>query len=414
MELWKSMKLSLLPWGLAAAVLSQNALSTDMGNGLDIAGYFRGGPTVTQSGSQPRGHYSLGMDGDMWRLGNEGDLDANIRIRQTFNVGDGRQWSLGFRPAYNNPNGSLSDAGTYVTKEAYLETGGYAFMPQAKFWAGRRLLRDDVHAVDTFFIYLAGARQESGAGVFDMPLGQGKLGLHAFRSDQLKEPTDNGQNATRLSADFYDLPVNPGGKLRILGAFYSGHFKGGNQGFALTIKHDQTNFLLSGLNNSLWLQGSSGYGALNTGFAAPGSLNGDLNAATGTRALRLIDSLIWQRGRFGGQAMAEVEYDRKEQAGPSALGTSLGVRISYDFTDYVRLLSDGAVTTRVNSGGDTQRLNKLSIGLGLGPRPGYLSRPELRVYCTRLEWNDAAAAARTTLAGRNGTTLLGLQLESWW
>ena len=72
------------------------------------------------------------------------------------------------------------------------------------------------------------------------------------------------------------------------------------------------------------------------------------------------------------------------------------------------------MTTRVNSGGDTQRLNKLSIGLGLGPRPGYLSRPELRVYCTRLEWNDAAAAARTTLAGRNGTTLLGLQLESWW
>jgi len=38
----------------------------------------------------------------------------------------------------------------------------------------------------------------------------------------------------------------------------------------------------------------------------------------------------------------------------------------------------------------------------------------LRVYCTRLDWNEAAAAARTMLAGRSGTTLIGLQLESWW
>lgn len=169
-----------------------------------------------------------------------------------------------------------------------------------------------------------------------------------------------------------------------------------------------------GMDGDMWRLGNESYGSLNTGFTAPGSLNGDLNAATGTRALRPMDSLIWQRGRFGGQAMAEVEYERKEQAASSARGTSLGARISYDFTDHLRLLFDGALTSRVNSGGDTQRLNKLTIGLGLGPRPGYLSPPELRVYWTRLNWNDAAAAARSTLAGRNGTALLGLLLESWW
>lgn len=408
------MKLSLLAWGVAAAALSLDARPMDLGDGFDISGYIRGGPTLTEAGGQPRGHYSLGMDGDMWRLGNEGDLDANIRLRKTFDVGDGRQWRLAFRPSYNNPNGGLSAAGVEVVKEAYVETGGYAFMPQAKFWAGRRLLRDDVHAVDTFFIYLAGGRQESGAGVFDMSLGQGKLGLHVFRSDQQMEPTDNGENTTRLAADFYDLPVNPGGKLRLLGAYYSGRFKDGSQGTALTIKHDQTNFLLSGVNNSLWLQGSTGYGALNAGFGGPGSLTGDLNAASGTRAIRLIDSLTWQRGRFGGQAMAEIEYDRDNRGGTSHRGTSLGVRISYDFNENFRFLSEGAMTTRVDSGGDLQRLDKLTVGLGLGLSPGFMSRPELRVYCTRLNWNEAAAAARTMLAGRSGTTLIGMQLESWW
>lgn len=408
------MKKSRWIWGVAAAALSQDALSTDFGDGLEIGGYVRGGPTATQSSSQARGHYSLGMDGDMWRLGNEGDLDANIRIRKTFKLEEGLQWTVGFRPSYTNPNGGLSDAGVYATREAYIETGGYAFMPAARFWAGRRLFRDDVHAVDTFFIYLAGGRQESGAGIFDMPLGQGKLGLHLFRSDQEMEPTDNRQNTTRLTADVYDLPVNPGGKLRLLGAFYSGRFKDGTQGTALTIKHDQAGFLLPGLNNSLWLQGSTGYGALNTGFGGPGSLNGDLNAAFGTRAWRLIDSLIWQHGRLGGQAMAEIEHDRKEQGGSSSRGTSLGGRISYDFNDNLRFLAEGAMTTRVDSGGALQRLDKLTVGLGLGPRPGFMSRPELRVYCTRLDWNEAAAAARTMLAGRSGTTLIGLQLESWW
>ena len=81
MERLKSIKWSALPWGCAAAVLSLNALAADMGDGLDIVGYLRGGLTDTPSSGPPRGHYSLGMDGGMWRLGNEGDLDANIRIR---------------------------------------------------------------------------------------------------------------------------------------------------------------------------------------------------------------------------------------------------------------------------------------------------------------------------------------------
>jgi maltoporin len=401
-------------WGVVAAALSQGAQSTEFADGLEIGGYIRGGPTATQSSSQANGHYSLGMDGDMWRLGNEGDLDANIRIRKTFKLDGGPQWTVGFRPSYNNPTGGLSNAGVFAHREAYIETGGYDFMPTAKYWAGRRLFRDDVHVVDTFFIYMAGGRQESGAGVFDVPLGQGKLGIHVFRSDQEMEPTDNHENATRLTADLYDLPVNPGGKLRLIGAFYSGQFKDGTQGTALTIKHDQANFVLPGLTNSLWLQGSTGYGALNTGFGGPGSLNGDLNAASGTRAWRLIDSVMWQHGRFGGQAMAEIEYDRKELGGASSRGTSLGGRISYDLGQHVRLLSEGALTTRADSAGDLQRLNKLSVALALGLQPGFMSRPELRLYLTRLDWNAAAAAARSSLAGRSGTTLCGLQLESWW
>jgi maltoporin len=48
-----------------------------------------------------------------------------------------------------------------------------------------------------------------------------------------------------------------------------------------------------------------------------------------------------------------------------------------------------------------------------------MTRPELRLYATRVAWNTAALDAQgaqwgTWSAGRRSTNLYGVQVESWW
>lgn len=86
---------------------------------------------------------------------------------------------------------------------------------------------------------------------------------------------------------------------------------------------------------------------------------------------------------------------------------------------YLKLLSEvGRTTLRVN-GGPLQRLDKYTVAVALSTGPALMSRPELRIYATRVEWNDAALAAQGAQwgawsAGRRSTNLYGIQLESWW
>src|SRR5215831_638228 len=99
---------------------------------------------------------------------------------------------------------------------------GFDFAPGWLFWAGKRRDRDDVHIVDTFFTNMSGV----GGGVEGIALGDGgaKLGFSGYKTDgntgvgpeQNQIPT-NGNS--RIHAQVYDIPVNPGGKLRLIGSY---------------------------------------------------------------------------------------------------------------------------------------------------------------------------------------------------
>ena len=395
-----------------------SAGAMDLGDDFEFTGYIRAG-FVSEHETDMGGvnKYALGYGAEEFRLGNEGDTYSELGLKKTFHFDGGVTWSAAYTATYWNDRANFRDLrgnGMYVAKEAYVTTSGYRFAPSTEFWVGKRYIeREDVHIVDHFFYSVGGPTIDPGIGAHNIALGaETKLGISVFRSQQRFSPTDNRQDATRMNIDVYDIPVVAGGKLRVIGEVMRGHFPGGNAGSALTMKYDQADLPLSGVTNSLWLQGSTGYASLETGFGA-------LENPSGTRSVRIIDSLGWQHSRFGGQLIAEYQRGQDEHDSGSTTGTSFGGRLSYAVARYVKLLSEcGWTTLRVN-GGPLQKLDKYTAALAFSTGPDLMTRPELRLYATHVAWNQAALDAQGATwgawsAGRHSTNSFGIQVESWW
>ncbi|WP_175969470.1 carbohydrate porin [Burkholderia sp. BCC0322] len=394
-----------------------SAFAVDLGDDFQFNGYVRAGfVSEHRTNGGDVNKYALGNGGEEFRLGNEGDTYTELGLRKTFHFDGGITWSAAYTATYWNPDANrfVSSHGQYFAKEAYVTTSGYAFSPSTIFWAGKRYIeREDVHIVDHFFYSVGGPTIDPGIGATNIPLGAtARLGVSVFRSQQHYSPTLNRKDATRMNVDVYDIPVGSEGKLRVIGEVLRGDFPGGSFGGALTLKYDKANFLLPGVTNSVWLQGSTGYASLETGF-------GDLTQPNGTRSVRLLDSITWQLGRFGGQALAEYQRGQGAHGSGSTTGTSFGGRVSYAVARYVKLLSEcGWSTLRVN-GGPLQKLDKYTAAIAFSTGPEFMTRPELRFYATRVAWNQAALDAQganwgSWSAGRQSTNMFGVQVESWW
>jgi maltoporin len=427
----KSNLLSLTP--LAAALLlataSLSAQAIDYGNGLEINnGYVRGGFSTAPT-YLPRSGYQLGGDAQHYRLGNEGDQVMEFLITEKINAGDGVTYKVGYMPAIYN--------GVLENNQLYAEMTGLDVAPEAKFWGGQRRLRiQDVHIIDHFFMDY-GVNQ--GAGMVDKDLGGvAKLGVGLFTSASDDNHNAYLNSANRLNFDISEIKTNPGGVLRILTTAVSGDFKYGPAGYMVSLSHNQSNFLVEGLTNTLFLQTSSGHASLDGGFYNLGdgtnAYSANVLATTaqkaGAKATRITDSITWQTGNFGGQALASVANSAPQEAGVLGDGVntqdvSIGGRISYAFTNNFKLLVEAGATSRATDGAATQTLNKLTIAPTLAAAKSFWARPELRFYVTQAQWNDAAAQANATApnattglegfgyGGRTSATVMGIQAEGW-
>jgi maltoporin len=393
--------------------------------GIDLYGYTRGG-FYSSRDDAPRGGYTLGGDAQKFRLGNEGDNGIEFGIGKTFNAGNGLTFGAFYMPTvWNGKNG---------TDEAYATLSGLPFAPEAEFWAGQRRLRlQDVHIVDKFF---ADYGDNLGAGVRKLQLGPVKLGVGVFTSDSYNNDVSRPNQASRLNVDVSGIAINPGGELRITATKVFGDFQYGHDGAGLSLVHNQTDFLVPGLKNALFLQAANGHAGLSGqffGLDSPGTtslvvgpggvvtpLTNPPTPNAGHKSWRAVDSLSWQAGRFGGQTIMAYEHSKADGGAADGVVTkdiSIGGRVSYAFTDHLKLLADAGTTSRAVDGQPTQRLHKLTIAPTLSLGPGIFSRPELRLYATRVKWNDAAAAAHATsfgASGRTSATLFGVQIEAWW
>jgi maltoporin len=370
--------------------------------GIELSGYARFG-FYPKSKTSPAGGYSLGGNLQFYRLGNEGDNYVEIGIGKKWDMGDGVKVGAYYMP--NNYNGVMG------TAQAYMDISGLDFLPQASFWAGQRYHRiQDVHIVDHF---LMRDGDNYGAGVDGIPVGSGKLNIAAYTQGSLGNSNANSNNAKRINLQLRDLQVNAGGKLTLTAGVIGGNFALGSKGSALGLLHNQSDFFIPGLSNSFFLQASSGHSSIAGDFY---NLDNAGVALPGAKQFRIADSINWQSGNFGGQALIGYQTLAPD-AGPKIKDTSLGGRVSYGVSKHVKLLGEVAITSRSIQGAAKQSLNKQTAAIAFSPKDDFWTRPEFRIYATRANWNAAAStanAASFAAGGKKSANTFGVQLEAWW
>ena len=316
-----TLKISLV--AAAAALCASSAFAVEAA-GIEFHGYSRGGPVLSYD-DNTKGGLSLGGDLQKYRLGNEGDNGIEVDIIKNFEAG-GLKWKFHYMPA-------KWGSGAIGTEQAYVEISGLPFDPDAKVWAGQRRLRiQDVHIVDNFLMNYG---DNQGAGVTDIKLGSAKLGLGVFTADKFDTATPVGVKATRLNADISDINTNAGGKLRVvLTAVNGSGMTGGNTGSGISVSHNQENFLVKGMTNSLFLQKSTGRARID------GEIQSIDATSAGQKVSRIADSLNWQSGAFGGQTMLGYQTTQDELTNVTTKDTSVGGRVSYAFTPNFKMLGE--------------------------------------------------------------------------
>lgn len=363
---------------------------------FEYGGYFRAAPAASKD-SKSRACYGLNGPGLKYRLGNECDVYGEFFVSHGVEVG-GVAYKALVMASVGTPLTDIRAVDADLA-QAYVEARGFGFSPDSTFWIGRRFHgRADVHIVDTKFTVLDGL----GAGVTDIPAGPGKLAFSYFQED-----LDGSLTGDRVNAEFYDLPVNPGGRLRLVATVADSDTPGARGGVGLTVQHNQGSFQGEGGGNSVWLQYARNGAGLDGNFATP-------SAGEDVRSWRLAESYHWQKGAFGGQALAMYQHDKSSVTGTTR-SVSVGGRISYALGQYFKLVGEVGHSVKKPEQGDTARLTKFTFAPTLSTGPGFMTRPEIRLFVTTARWNDAAGNV-TGLAAFDGDTSgtsYGVQVEHW-
>ncbi|WP_158592227.1 maltoporin [Noviherbaspirillum sedimenti] len=402
--------------GLAAAVMAVG----QSGLALDFNGYFRAnGGSNSAGGAQTC--FGLAGAGSKYRLGNECGIYGELLLGQDIaKVENGPGFKahvmLGLSNATANSPSLTKGGGEVDLPQVYLTADKIPELGGATAWMGRRYYkREDVHITDFFYWNPSGF----GVGLEDLPVGDLKFSYALLRDDRQTMPTmQNGDSSTRHDFQLRGLKVNRGGTLEFGLALIAkdSNLPNRHGGSMLTVQHRQTGLFLEG-ENKLAVQYGTGAGVANGG-------TGDTSNGSDVRRFRIVDGLYAQiNEKLGGQLIAVYQKDTANDPAKSAVWTSLGGRVSYGLTNHIKLLADLGQDRVTPQGGETRRLTKFTLAAALSRGPGYYARPELRVFYTRANWNNAArtaAAAGDPLSASgvfgnaNKGSVIGITAETWW
>jgi maltoporin len=386
----------------SAALLAFGGMASSA-HALDYSGYFRGGPGLTKQGTARACYHLNDAAGDgiarglNYRLGNECDIYGEFQIDQKF-AKDGIEYS-GTIMVNHYSNATDNNGSGFNFEQMYAEAKGFDVAPEASFWIGKaRGRRGDVHIVDWFFTDMKGV----GAGVKGISAGSGKLGVAFYKTDG-----DQTTPGNRLNLEVLGIDSNPGGKSSLFFTFTKGQFTGGTSGFGASLRHDQSNLFGTGLSNTLWLQLATGSSSLESNF-------GDLTRKSSAKSLRLVESVSWQSGVFGGQAIALVGTS-EDNAGKKTTATTLGGRMSYGLSRNFKLVTEAGLSQYKPEGAAAAKLAKFTIAPTLSIDNTFWSRPEFRLYMTTAKWSAAAGnvTGQAGFADKTSGTSYGAQVE-WW
>ena len=308
-------------------------------------------------------------------------------------------------------------------------------MPEAKIWAGNRFYRrHDIHINDFYFWDMSGG----GAGIEDVPLGQGKFALawigdgaeSAIYSQLGNSDPLNVAGFSKTNFDFRYYDWDFLGGLGEAGLTYatadSGADANGKQaedsdGVAFSLVRTDQEFLDENSIHKLSLQiGSGPAKTFTSGFdtfsGATGTfIRSDPNESWRFRAtdqmvvkpcdeFSIGSSMIYQYTDYGDHA----PYDQ---------WVSGGVRPIWHITDTFSLAfevgTDWISETRNGNGGT---LGKLTLAPQVSLGDQFFSRPVLRAFLTYATWSDGLQGeiGGPDYAGKNSGFSWGVQMESWW
>ena len=405
--------------------------------GLQLWGYMRAGAYYAKDGLA-KGHYGLGELGYN-RLGNEGDQYLEFGIGKKWDISGAKVGTYWMPYLYNAQ--CCNNSGT---KQVYADISGLSFAPELSFWAGQRYHRiQDVHIIDD---WLMEDGDNFGGGVDGIKLGAlgGTLNVAVYTEGT----TDNSKttsNGKRLNVQFRDIPITAGGTLNLTAGVIRGTFEDKRTSGALGLLYNQK---VGVLTNSLFVQGSNGHADLRGKFYA---LNGTTTTTTGSpfictttpnpdgscptanlapnpnlttatstvfnpgaKQFRIVDSINWQSGPFGGQAMIGYQTKKTDVDPNTEKNLAIGGRLSYGIAKNIKLYGDANFATlKPADGSSTQRLNKETIAIAVAPNTDFWSRPEVRLYLSRVGGNDAFKATGA-FGTRSSAILAGVQVEAWW
>lgn len=381
------------PTLLAAAAISLLSTGT---YAVDWGGYVRVGPGQKQNSGTEKRCFNGGADagkGGIGRLGNECETYGEFALSQGGEAG-GVKYKTLMMANFFNPG---SDPGGTETRinQIYVEGQGFDVAPNQTFWVGRRFYhRADVHFDDAFIVDMSG----TGAGVDGIDLGMGSLSAAVFRTSD--DDVDNP--GTRLNLDLEGINTNPGGKLRVTGVFTKFSGDGGEDGFGISLQHNQS-ALFAGGDNTFWAQYATGSAYLNMGFGG-GTDDND------KKRWRLTDAMTWIKGPLTGQAMVSIG---EEETGPNKRKyNQIAGRVAYAMTKNFKLQAElGTAAQKPSNGAQTERVTKFTIAPTLTVGQNYYDRPELRFYVSTFKFNDAYQAAQGQT--KSNKTAAGFQAEIW-
>jgi maltoporin len=429
-------KLKKLPLAIALTLSCGLAFADGGDDSTGFHGYMRSG-AGSSTGTGPQACYGLSGNTMKYRLGNE--CDSYFEGGTTWDVAkpgdDGVVFTGTIWGAAYSPNSSYSGAPLSLAK-GYFEAKNLDFLGGGVLWMGQRYYyRPDIHMLDLQFINLNG----TGSGVDNIEIGSAKFSYAILKDNDSNIPTMTSGGvytpttaAVRQNFIFKGLPVNPGGKLDIEATYILGQGLNTNNGYSVTLLHNQDAF---GGGNTIGVQygvgpGTGGYGN-NDRIGASGPTSAD----SGVTRTRVFDHLwIQPTDKFGAEFIALMQTDVGDASAPLKLGgtqtaigtstwTSLGVRPSYVLRRHLKLVAElGTDNVTVPNGGSAEQMTKLTIAPTIALDSGYWSRPELRFYFTHAVWNDAAKNAVNPpptsgvnpIGGTTSGTSVGVQVEAWW
>jgi maltoporin len=418
-----------LPLALAAA--GALAVPAARAEGIDFHGYFR----VQAGGTSEGGNLQCFQGGypvrAKYRLGNECDNYAEPSIALPFGdtnavwgkykltvaiQSQGKQDAESTATSVDFNNNTSSTAFNFLSRENYFSAGGFfgkGALENATFWVGQRFYnRHDIHMNDYYYWSNSGP----GAGIEEIAAGPMKLSLAYFQ---------NGGNANaagdivskRISARFYDISVNPGGKLEgelvyLFGSTATNTAPKGN-GTLLFLEHTQDG-VLGGFNKFALVignkQGGNGFEWLPT-YASGGKQDG--------KAWRIHEHLYFDFKGTPWTGTATASLAKLNPTGPGDLTwTSFGIRPQYNFTETMSVAVEGGYDQGKDSTGATTKtgkLGKITVAPQLALSRGVWARPVLRAFATYAKWNaDAGTQANGVFGTKTHGMTYGVQAEAWW